>query len=127
MTVRRTFPPVPQSVAASRHWVTRVLREAGCASVVENAELLVSELASNAVAYARTPFEVAVECLDGAVRIEVLDEDPVVPSPSPTALDAASGRGLAIVEAVAEDWAAEPEAPTGKKIWFELPLPTGSD
>ncbi len=94
------------------------------------AELLVSELVGNAVRYAGEG-EVLVHArvADGLLRVEVLDSSQVVP-PLPTRMpsaDAESGRGLLLVEALAERWGAEP-IPGGKRLWFELtPDPAEQD
>jgi anti-sigma regulatory factor (Ser/Thr protein kinase) len=87
--------------------------------------LLLSELVTNAVLHGRS--EVCVE-VDGAagvdggvVRISVLDENsrhPVQVAQDPDALD---GRGLALVQAVADRWGVE-QRPMGKAVWFELAL-----
>ena len=86
------------------------------------AELLVSELVGNAVRYAGGG-EVLVRAriADGLLRVEVLDSSEVIPPlPShPPPADAESGRGLLLVEALAERWGAE-SVPGGKRLWFEL-------
>ncbi len=85
------------------------------------AELLVSELVGNAVRYAGGG-EVLVRArlAAGRLRVEVLDSSEVVPPlPTPPAPDAESGRGLLLVEALAERWGAEP-VPGGKRLWFEI-------
>jgi hypothetical protein len=86
--------------------------------IVEAAELLTSELASNCVRHAHTAFELAVDSRE-EIRIEVRDTGKGRPEMrSPTPRDP-SGRGLRIVEAVASAWGISPSA-GGKVVWFTL-------
>jgi hypothetical protein len=86
--------------------------------VVEAAELLTSELATNCVRHAHTAFELAVDAR-AEIRIEVRDTGEGHPElRSPTPHDA-SGRGLRIVEAMASAWGVSPSA-SGKVVWFTL-------
>ncbi len=84
------------------------------------AELLVSELVTNAVCHARTGVELTVTVDDHRLCVEVHDEggEPEVAHPAPTTT---GGRGLMIVERLAEQWG---WAETGgdKTVWFELPV-----
>jgi hypothetical protein len=58
------------------------------------------------------------------LRVEVHDADTRLPAPREAGLDAEGGRGLALVEALAAAWAAEPLPDgDGKIVWFELELP----
>jgi anti-sigma regulatory factor (Ser/Thr protein kinase) len=109
--------PVATSVPEARHFASGVLPSSCWA---EDVTLLVSELASNAVRHARTPFRVTVACDGTVVRIEVSDGDRHVPVARVPPADAVSGRGLLIVDALAASWGVEPTA-TGKTMWLELP------
>jgi anti-sigma regulatory factor (Ser/Thr protein kinase) len=84
-------------------------------------ELLTAELVSNAVVHGPDAGAVRVEVrIDGAtVRVGVRDTGggvPTVGHPEPTA---ASGRGLALVEALSSDWGIQPHR-DGKTVWFEV-------
>lgn len=108
---------------AARRFVTGVL---GCPPFGEgapaaDAQLVVSELASNAVLHAGSPFSVSVRFEPGCVRIEVQDWNPRLPVMREPGTAARSGRGLRLVDAVASDWGVEP-GPDGKTVWAELPL-----
>ena len=90
--------------------------------VEADAELLVSELVTNAVRHGRPEITVRL-CTDPPkVGVAVDDcgdaaiEGPTCPEPEQT-----SGRGLLIVDAVASAWGVTPHAPPpGKTVWFEL-------
>ncbi|MDP1820840.1 MAG: ATP-binding protein [Acidimicrobiales bacterium] len=117
----RAFEPHPGSVSAARDFVTAVLSEwaaSGPHPLLGAAQLVVSELASNAVLHARTPFAVEVSA-DGDVLIAVADESgaaPVMRRPSPDALD---GRGLYLVDQTSEEWGFDP-TDGGKRVWCRL-------
>jgi anti-sigma regulatory factor (Ser/Thr protein kinase) len=101
-----------QAVAVLRLW-----RLDGVAAVVE---LLVDELAGNAVRHARTPFSVTLTWDGRTLRGEVTDVNPIPPQPrlamSP---DALGGRGLLLVSELADRWGFEGHS-RGKTVWFEL-------
>ncbi|MHB9861735.1 ATP-binding protein [Streptomyces sp. YIM S03343] len=97
----------------------------------DTAALLVGGLAANAVTHGRVPgrdFEVTVKLLGRTLRIEVSDArgehrppDPDAPHPAPGSL-AESGRGLLLVEALADRWGVLDRVPVGKTVVAELDL-----
>ena len=113
----RTFEPVPAAVPQARWFVAGALRAARLSP--SPADLLTSELASNAVDHSITPFEVTVAIGD-EVRVEVLDANVTVPVRVDAAPDAERGRGLWVVDALASAWSVEP-SPHGKTVWFTVP------
>ncbi|MET7814327.1 SpoIIE family protein phosphatase [Streptomyces sp. NPDC005395] len=117
--VSRRFPDGPTSVVAARRFVRAALQGAA-SDLVGTAELLVSELVTNAVLHARTEVEVSVARLDGRVRVRVGDRRPgrgLVPQRlSPYA---GTGQGLALVEKLASRYGAD-GGDAGKTVWFEL-------
>lgn len=84
--------------------------------------LVVSELANNALLHAKTPFEVTVSLRPGKLRVMVGDSSPIAPVQRAAAETETSGRGLAIVAACAESWGIESDA-DGKNVWAEVDLP----
>lgn len=83
--------------------------------------LCVSEVVTNAIRHARSPWEMRVSQRGTTVRVEVHDADerpPVLLPPDPTAHD---GRGLQILDHLAARWGSRPTR-GGKTIWFELDL-----
>jgi anti-sigma regulatory factor (Ser/Thr protein kinase) len=118
VTSTRAFRCQPEAVTAARRFVRDALREQPPA-IVDAAELMASELATNCVRHARTDFEIAIH-LRGQIRVEVRDTgpgQPVVRSPTPRE---PSGRGLRIVEAMADSWGIISSA-SGKTVWFAFP------
>jgi anti-sigma regulatory factor (Ser/Thr protein kinase) len=91
-----------------------------------DAALLTSELVTNAVAHTSTPVkvEVKVEQRRHRARVEVSDGSRTEPTFKPLTLDRESGRGLAIVDAIADAWGVAPvdDGDKGKVVWFELGL-----
>jgi len=85
--------------------------------LVDEARLVVSELATNVVRHAGTPFTVSIERTDGEVTIRVRDWSarlPVVRSPGPWAGD---GHGLGLVDALSVAWGVTVRADGGKAVW----------
>ena len=107
------------SVRTARRLVDETLRSWDCGEVLDEVELLVSELVTNAVVHGHGEVEVAVRLLPERIRFEVIDDDPSMPAPRHEP-DAESGRGLALVEALSSDWGVEPTG-SGKSVWFEVP------
>jgi anti-sigma regulatory factor (Ser/Thr protein kinase) len=83
-------------------------------------DLLVSEVVTNAVLYARTDVEVAVQADADMVSVEVRDYGPGVPTPRVPSDAGSGGWGLQLVGAVSERWGVSPAHP-GKVVWFRLP------
>jgi two-component sensor histidine kinase len=115
------YPPAAESVRAARRFVTDVLREHRAEP--HDAALLVSELATNAIDHARTPFVVTVH-VGETVRVEVADESDALPVISKPTSTAECGRGLAIVRAMSIRWGVEFRR-TGKAVWFDVQLTAG--
>lgn len=114
------FDPVEEAVGEARRKVVGWLREAGTAELVDEAALVVSELATNAVIHAGTVFYVHVQRLDEGVRIEVLDGSPIRPVSRPSGT--LGGRGLVLVAAVG-CWGARMVPDGGKVVWCEVTHP----
>ncbi len=80
----------------------------GDRAVVDDAALVVTELATNAVVHADSDFTVAVSSSPFAVRISVGDASSVAPTLRDASLIAASGRGLGMVSSLVSHWGDEP-------------------
>ncbi|WP_405901739.1 ATP-binding protein [Streptomyces sp. NBC_00727] len=85
------------------------------------AELLLSELVTNALVHTDDGAVVAVSVAPRRLRVEVRDFVTGMPPEShvPPADDGTHGRGLILVESLADSWGVSPRA-LGKVVWFEL-------
>ncbi|MGX1560582.1 ATP-binding protein [Streptomyces sp. NPDC055506] len=94
--------------------------------VTEAAEHLVAELAANAATHGRLPgrdFRLVLRTRSETLRIEVTDtRGDDLPRHRPPAPDAESGRGLLLVEALADRWGVERGPAPRKTAWAELDL-----
>jgi anti-sigma regulatory factor (Ser/Thr protein kinase) len=116
------LPAHPASSRAARSFAAEQLRSWGCDQAVDDATLLVSELVTNAVLHARAPVDVVVRKSRTAIRIEVFDEGTGVPQPAFSDIDALHGRGLGLVQAIAQRWGVNEDCDGGKTVWFEIAL-----
>lgn len=117
------FGALPGAVPCGRLHTRNLLWEWRLAELAEGAELVVSELLTNAVAASRPSLDilpVRLWLLSDAVRLLILvwDTSPQPPLPTHTSEEAESGRGLLLVEAVCAEWDWYPTpAPGGKAVW----------
>ncbi|MFD5629823.1 MULTISPECIES: ATP-binding protein [unclassified Streptomyces] len=96
--------------------------------VAEAAELLLSELITNSLKHASAPpgheIGLRLATYEGRLRVEVADTDDRRPLPRRAAPGDEGGRGLALVQALAERWGFCPRSHgSGKATWAELALP----
>lgn len=84
-----------------------------------DAELIAGELIVNAIRHTPDPYRVSVDVDGQRVRIEVDDLSGQLPSRRTPALDEPGGRGLLLVEGLADRWGVELR-PWGKRVWAEL-------
>ncbi|AXE23650.1 ATP-binding protein [Streptomyces globosus] len=110
-----------KGVAEVRKDLRELMRRRCRAEAVETAELLATELVTNALVHTEYGAEVTVRLAGGRLRVEVGDGAPGRPRPYvPVVDDATHGRGLALVEALAAAWGVETGTGRGKVVWFEL-------
>ena len=114
------LPPTAEAISEARTFLKETLAERVSDDTAEDLMLALSELATNAVKHAGTPFEVVVDT-DGHARIEVEDSSPRLPTPSRAAPTATHGRGLAIVEELCDRWGVH-IAQNAKCVWCERHL-----
>jgi anti-sigma regulatory factor (Ser/Thr protein kinase) len=118
------LPPDTESVGMARRFSDSSCRLLGLERVEENARLLVSELVGNAIRYATSEIRVCLRRIDGGrLRVEVHDDGNGEPRPAaPTTADPlrVSGRGLLVVDEVADRWHVLDSGTGGKTVWFEL-------
>jgi anti-sigma regulatory factor (Ser/Thr protein kinase) len=107
------------AAARARHFVGDTLRAWGLDGEVADAELLVSELVTNAVLHARSLASVSVERQGSLFRIAVCDDSSSVPRVRDYGPRAVTGRGMLLVDRIADRWGVE-ERLGGKCVWFEV-------
>jgi anti-sigma regulatory factor (Ser/Thr protein kinase) len=115
----RRFERDAASPAKARAFVRQALAAWHCDDLDDVASLLTTEVVANAVRYATEQIALRVRLDEAVVRVEVHDTNPVLPEGRRVAHGATSGRGLLMVEALAQRWGAQGEG-TGKIVWFEL-------
>lgn len=130
--VERLFPAVRESAPQARNLVTTVLVGWGMAGeCVDDVGLCVTELAANALAHGSVPehgFRVRVAVVDGFVRIEVHDHSTRRPQMRYPASSDLGGRGLMIVNELADSWGVDEQGRNGKVVWarFKFPAAMGT-
>ncbi|WP_231332281.1 SpoIIE family protein phosphatase [Actinomadura graeca] len=120
-TASATFPSAAAAVADARRFVRKVLADWGMEEAADDAVLATSELATNAIAYAGTSFEVTCRLEDGEIKVEVRDRHPTRGIEMP-GVTASSGRGLPSIARLASSWGVSYDRRT-KGVWFTLPRP----
>jgi anti-sigma regulatory factor (Ser/Thr protein kinase) len=114
----------PRAITIGRRTLRLILTAHGLPHLTEAAELLATELTSNAVRHTKGPAAIRLRWAGNILRIGVWDADPTPPAPAPhTTTDAEEGRGLALVRTCADDWGWYPlttTGDTGKYVWCEL-------
>lgn len=116
MDIERDYEPEPLSVRNVRQLVEKGLRDTTTHS--DDVVLVASELATNAIVHAQTPFKVHLTAHNHIIRLEVSDQSFTIPVMEELGQ---SQRGLRIVQTVATDWGIDP-TPTGKTVWAEFAL-----
>lgn len=126
MDVRRTWSHETEleararSAYRARAFVSRHLLDHDLAHLVDDIRLVVSELATNAMVHAQTPFTVTLGGFENTVFLAVLDGAQAGPMlVVARALDT-NGRGVAIVQALSRDWGVTSRASGGKSVWAEF-------
>ncbi|MHB2024730.1 MAG: SpoIIE family protein phosphatase, partial [Mycobacteriales bacterium] len=111
-----------ERIADARRATRAAVTEADLAPCADDAELVVSELVTNALLYGLPPVFVRLTANGGSLLIEVSDgsrEPPVPPEASSPGNEWMTGRGLALVAAVASAWGVRPQG-DGKTVWARL-------
>ncbi|MGW7786185.1 SpoIIE family protein phosphatase [Streptomyces tricolor] len=130
--VRRTLLSVaqdePERIAEARQHLRELLHDWGSADQVDSAVLLVSEMVTNVLVHtdadALLLAEVVGEGAGRRLRVEVFDSGDDLPHRRRPGELASSGRGLMLIELLADAWGVDPRG-EGKSIWFELYEPGG--
>lgn len=111
-----------KAVGEVRRALRELMRHRCRTDAAEVAELLITELVTNALVHTDRGAEVHASLGAGRLRVEVRDHAARRPRPYvPTADDGTHGRGLVLVQELADDWGVDALAlGSGKVVWFEL-------
>lgn len=111
----------PTAVRSARRLLVQVCQASGTAArVVDVAELLVSELVTNAVLHGRSrPRLTVTPTAGGGLSVGVGDDNSRLPVVREDDRDALDGRGLRLLDLLSSRWGVRPDPP-GKVVWFEL-------
>ncbi|MEU7281792.1 ATP-binding protein [Streptomyces sp. NPDC045431] len=125
------LPHDPRAPRVARHTLRTVLAAHGMAGLLDTAELLASELVTNAHRYSAEPYTLRLRALEEPVRLRlsVWDANPHIPAPfrgvvSSPGEDDERGRGLHLVQSCADNWGAYElqgglHGRPGKLLWVE--------
>jgi DNA-binding NarL/FixJ family response regulator len=113
------FAAETRSVGQARAFAQRALESWRESDIGDTVTLLLSELVTNAVVHAASAPNVAIHLMPDRVHVEVADDDSSELHPVQASPDAESGRGLALVEALAYQWG-QVALPGGKVVWFDV-------
>lgn len=120
---RQRLPASPAAAAVARQLVAAACRAWQLRALAEDAELVVSELVSNAVRHTAGEIELAIVLHEHFLHLAVHDssaDPPRMTSPDPDSGE--GGRGLLLVDAVTAGWGSTPTA-AGKHVWATLRRP----
>ncbi|WP_232788900.1 ATP-binding protein [Streptomyces odonnellii] len=127
LQVQLEVGPDPAEVGRARRWARSRLVGSGIGDdepVAETLILLISELVTNAVVHTGCPAVLRMRFRPGGaeagtVRVEVADASACPPRPRHAEGDDTNGRGLELVDGLADRWGWQPEG-AGKRIWCEV-------
>ncbi|CAM5517700.1 ATP-binding protein [Streptomyces aurantiogriseus] len=109
-----------RAVPETRRALRELLRHWGRPGQSETAELLTSELVTNALVHTDHDAVLTATVGPSGLRVEVRDFVPRRPQPrTPSAGDSTHGRGLVLVQSLADAWGVRAHG-VGKVVWFEL-------
>ncbi|XUL91674.1 SpoIIE family protein phosphatase [Streptomyces galilaeus] len=120
-TATMELPARAPAVAEGRSFVLKTLTAWDCTHRAHDARLLVSEVLTNAVQHAEGPLVLHLRRTGTDLAVEISDRSPHLPQPRLAAEDEESGRGLILVDTLADNWGVRP-TDQGKTTWFTLRL-----
>ncbi|MEV4971579.1 ATP-binding protein [Streptomyces scopuliridis] len=117
------FEADPAELHVLRRVVREQLRVWGASTLADEAQLVVTELATNVVKHVGVgvPATLVLEPGEGRLRVEVHDTSHTQPMPVRVQCGDECGRGLHLLAAMSMGWGTITTA-TGKAVWCELPL-----
>jgi DNA-binding NarL/FixJ family response regulator len=118
------LPQELTSVRVARAFIAEKLDEWSLEPLLDDALLVASELATNAIMHAESKCRLRLSLHPTTLRIDVLDTGAGTPEPQPPSWTEEHGRGLHLVDALTTAWGLELVPGDGKLVWAELALPT---
>ncbi|MFE2555081.1 ATP-binding protein [Streptomyces sp. NPDC059352] len=123
LQVQLEVGPDPAEVGRARRWARSRLAGSGIGDdepLADTLVLLISELVTNAVVHTGCPAVLRMLfAAEGGVRVEVADASDRPPRPRHAEGEDTNGRGLELVDGLADRWGWQPEG-VGKSIWCEV-------
>lgn len=116
-TFEMDLAPDRQNVSRARRFAVQHTASLGHDDTTDVVELLVSELVTNAILHAGTAATLRMSYDDGMLRVEVRDGSAAQARQRRYDTGATTGRGLALIQALATEWGTETDA-DGKIVWF---------
>lgn len=116
------LPQELASVRQARAFVRDRLHAWDLPALVDDAFIVVSELAANAITHANSCYRIRLVLSEVVLRIEVRDGGTGTPEPQPLSITEEHGRGLLMVAALAASWGIEDAADDHKVVWADLTL-----
>jgi anti-sigma regulatory factor (Ser/Thr protein kinase) len=107
----------PVSASRARDFICEHLVAHDLLYLVEDIRLVASELATNAMVHARTPFVVTLSETNGVVLLAIRDGSTSVPVPTTPQVMDMGGRGLVLVELLSHEWGASTDGSGSKSVW----------
>jgi anti-sigma regulatory factor (Ser/Thr protein kinase) len=106
----------------ARRWIIQRCSEWQCDDLADAAALLVTELVTNVFLHARTDCLIQAAFDDSILEVTVTDGDAHELLIHPTSTSAENGRGLVILEALADAWGVQQQDGSAKtkSVWFQL-------
>jgi anti-sigma regulatory factor (Ser/Thr protein kinase) len=112
-----------REVRSARRFVDATLRDWNLPSYSQSVVLAVNELVANAARHATGPVRIQLDRGPQALTVNVWDASPAAPAEADPGPYDEGGRGLRIVTALTDRWGSE-HLRSGKRVWFELDLPS---
>jgi CheY-like chemotaxis protein/anti-sigma regulatory factor (Ser/Thr protein kinase) len=117
------LPRELSSVRLARRFVAEKVAEWNLETISDDALLVTSELAANAITHAESGCQIRLSLTSTAFRIDVIDTGSGTPEPQPASATLEHGRGLHLVAAITAAWGLEVVPGVGKMVWAELARP----
>lgn len=113
----------PSSVARARSFVLQHLVDHRLLHLADPVRLVASELATNALTHAQTPFSVTLSADDQVVLLTVGDDaDPLPAARSAAQVMDLGGRRLQLVEMMSREWGVSHDEGGSKTFWASFAI-----